>query len=303
MNAIFAFEGQGSVIPGMGKKEYERNDIFRKRFDEVCNVIGEDIREICWGKERFKLKSNPYYAHLAIFAGDYALFHVLLEKGYEPLYLIGHSLGEILAIIIGGALSLEEGASLIKLRGRLFWDNMNDSNSEMVALIGNSSSLERVIVELKNDFEIYIANENTPKQIVISCSKKDINNIIAYCLSKKVRPVKLGIGNGCHSPLVKSLEQPLNELIEDLTFRKPKFKIFSCSFVRELDSPEEIKQYTKKHLLTSVKFRESMTWLWNKGCRNYIVIGFSKVVKGLILENYPHAKVQLGTHLMWGEKK
>lgn len=61
---VFAFEGQGSVFPDVMKEEYFGVPKFRELFDEISELMKEDIKDICWGRRKYKLKTNPYKVSL-----------------------------------------------------------------------------------------------------------------------------------------------------------------------------------------------------------------------------------------------
>lgn len=298
MKCVFVFEGQGSTFPGMARQEYEKCEVFRRYFEHISEAIGDDIKDILWGKRRMFIKSDPYNAHVALFSCSYALFQTLLQKGVVPEIVVGHSLGEVIAIVLAGAVKIEDGVKLVIERGKLLRENVKN-NSEMIAMIGRRNLLEMALKRIEEEQLGYFANDNSQSQIVISYKKENEKKILEICLELGIRTVILGVSNGCHSVFVKEVEEKLNRVIEGIEFNYPSIKIFSSSFLRELYDPLEIKQFLKKHLLSPVRWRETVDLL-TKLYNDYVVVGFSKVMRGLIIENSKDARVFMGTQLLLG---
>ncbi len=296
---VFLVEGQGSVSPYMGKAEYENLAIYKKCIDEISEYASENIPDLLWGSKRFQLKTNPYFAHLGLFASAYALFCALTDVGVEPAFLSGHSLGEVIAIVLAGALPLDKGVNLIKKRGELFLQNASVSDSDMVALVGeNRYQISCCVDNLESQIEIYTANLNSPRQIVVSCRTKDIQKIMAKAAELKLRSVKLNVKNGCHSPFVAGINQELSQFIDTLEFREPIYPIYSTSFNRELKEAQDLRQSLNKHLLAQVVWEDSIRSLLDKGFSDFIQLGFSKVLKGLILDIDRRALVRTAPEIL-----
>lgn len=277
-------DGQGGAIPGQGKDLYEEKNAFRDAFDRVNSYISIDAKEVTWGNLKFKTKDNPHYAHVYGLCNQYALFSYLQTIGCKCEVISGHSMGEIIALVLAEIIDVKTGAQLIELRGKLFEKNKKE-NSEMVALIGNNADIYSCIEEMKKFIPIFIANYNSDRQIVVSVNKKDIIRVVESSAKYIIRAIPLTLGNGCHSPFVQPIENELTQFIENnVEFKKPEIKYFSATFSTFLDDPEQIKENCKLHLLKEVRWNDSMQKLIKMGYTDYIEIGYSKILKGLMLE-------------------
>lgn len=280
---IVLCEGQGSVVPGKGRDQYEKSTVFRSAFSEIQSFVQTDLGEISWGGERFRTKSNPHLAHLYSLAHQYAQFRVLEEEGAGVSAVTGHSLGELLALIFSGSVSVEQGTRFIELRGKLFERNAVQSNSDMVALIGRQDQIETAIAEVPPGIEVHLANRNSPTQIVIAVGSASVPSLLAHFLPRGVRAVPLQLGNGCHSPFVAAIDDELSQAIDSLEIRAPRIPFFSASFSEFLDDPDAIRSSLKRHLLAPVEWSRSMSRL--VGNRpSFIELGYAKVLKGMMLD-------------------
>ena len=104
----FVFPGQASQYPGMGKELAEKYAAARAVFDEADKALGFSVSKLCFEgtEEDLKLTANT---QPAILTCSVAATRVLEEKGLEPDYVAGHSLGEYSALVCAGSLKFEIG--------------------------------------------------------------------------------------------------------------------------------------------------------------------------------------------------
>ena len=131
----FIFPGQGSQTVGMGKDICAHHEAARFIFAEADEALGKSLSTMCFeGPEDdlgLTVNTQP-----AIVATSLALFKCFTEKGPQPSFVAGHSVGEYAALAAAGALSIQDVIGLVAKRGQLMDDVCPAGTGGMAALIG-----------------------------------------------------------------------------------------------------------------------------------------------------------------------
>ena len=119
---FFVFPGQGSQYRGMGSDLVSEFESAREIFERSSEVVGYDMAARCFedpdGKLNLTRFTQPALVthQLACLA---ALQNLLGDTAAKPVLTAGHSLGEYSALVVAGALTVENANTLVKRRGEL----------------------------------------------------------------------------------------------------------------------------------------------------------------------------------------
>ncbi|GCE59889.1 linear gramicidin synthase subunit B [Microcystis aeruginosa NIES-4285] len=213
---VFLFAGQGSQYVGMGRQLYETQPIFRQTLDRCAEILrphlDQPLLEILYPADLEPEKASFYleqtaYTQPALFAFEYALAQLWRSWGIEPAAVIGHSVGEYVAATVAGALSLEDGLTLIAKRGKLMQSLPQEGT--MIAVFAAEERVKAVIEPYTN--EVAIAAVNGPENFVISGKATTINQIIVSLTDAGVEVRPLKVSHAFHSPLMEPILDSLEQ--------------------------------------------------------------------------------------------
>jgi len=276
----FVFPGQGAQAPGMGQDVYEEYDAAKAVFKAADERLGFAISELCFEGPEDKLKETAI-AQPAIVTTSLAYLAAVrdMEILPQPEFVAGHSLGEYTALAAAGVLEVADAVQLAALRGRLMHLASLQAPGSMAAVLGID---EAGVKQVVGDVGVYIANYNSPGQVVIS-GDKDKMSIAAEALAAKgAKVVPLAVSGAFHTPLMAAAAEGLSKVVERLTFKDAVIPIIANTTGEPISAAADIKAELLKQLTTSVYWQKSVEYMVAAGINTFIEIGPGKVLSGLI---------------------
>ena len=278
------FPGQGSQKIGMAKEFFDKYEIVKKIFKDADNILEFPISKVIFEgpEENLNLTENT---QPAIFLTSYAIFNVAQKEfGFnfdKTQFIAGHSLGEYSALCCFGALSFEETIKILKKRGKSMQDAVPAKEGSMLAVLGSNIKVIEEIIK-KNNHSCYIANENSPQQVVVSGLKNNINLFSEELDKLKIKNIKLSVSAPFHCKLMKKATENMREKIMCLNLKNIKNPLISNFTAKPTISEKEIKNLLVSQIEGKVRWLESIEFMINEGTKNFIEIGPGKVLSGLI---------------------
>ncbi|XUW99562.1 MAG: ACP S-malonyltransferase [Dehalogenimonas sp.] len=276
----FVFPGQGAQAPGMGQDVYEEYDAAKAVFKVADERLGFSISELCFEGPEDKLKETAI-AQPAIVTTSLAYLAALrdMEVLPEPEFVAGHSLGEYTVLAAAGVLDVADAVQLAALRGRMMHLAAIQSPGSMAAVLGMD---EATLKQVANEAGVYIANYNSPGQVVISGDKDKMAAAGDALIAKGAKVVLLAVSGAFHTPLMASAADGLAKVIERLQFKDAAIPIIANTTGEPITSADDIKAELLKQLTTSVYWQKSVEYMISAGINTFIEIGPGKVLSGLI---------------------
>ena len=275
----FVFPGQGSQFVGMGKDLYDNSALAKELFDNANKILGFDITSLMFSGTDEDLKQTKV-TQPAVFLHSVIMAKVLGDK-FKPDMTAGHSLGEFSALVAAGALSFEDGLTLVSKRAQAMQKACELNPSTMAAIIGMEDAvIEQVCAEIDG---IVPANYNCPGQLVISGTNEGIDKAIAkFTEMGAKRALKLSVSGGFHSPMMEPARAELEKAINEVSFSKPVCPVYQNVTASPVTDPAEIKKNLVAQLTSPVRWTQTMQNMIANGLTEIVEVGPGAVLQGLM---------------------
>lgn len=272
----FLFTGQGAHAAGLGRALYDRVPAFRQAIDR-CAAVAEahGISEL---RERLldasasgdAAERGTAFAQPALFMLGYALAELWRSWGVIPTAVAGHSVGEIAAACVAGAVDVEDamrfaierGAAMARLPG----------GGAMAAVFASESDVRSAIAPRLGQLDI--AAVNGPSTTVISGEAAAVGEICEAFRSRGIESRRLDVSHAFHSPLIEPSLEPVRTAAERASWTAPRITLVSdvdgTPFAPGV-APDA--DYWRRHARQPVRFADVVATLRSLGCDTFVEIG------------------------------
>lgn len=280
----FVFPGQGSQSLGMLSEFAVLYPEILDTFAEASEGAGVDLWTLSQrGPE--EMLNRTEYTQPALLAASVALWRLWQARGGRaPDLFAGHSLGEYSALVAAGALSLKDGAYLVRLRGQLMQDAVAVGVGAMAAVLGAEDALVAEVCAQVAGSEIVVpANFNSPGQVVIGGHATAVDRVLVLLAERGVsKTVKLAVSVPSHTPLMRDAAHRLAEAMLGLVWKVPQIPVVQNVDGRVHDGVEAIREALVKQLYLPVQWTDCVRELATCGVVHIAECGPGKVLMGLI---------------------
>jgi len=280
------FPGQGSQSVGMGKELANQYPVAKTLFDEADTILGFQLSKLMWDGPEPDL-NDTINTQPALYVHSVAALKVLQQRypDFRAGALAGHSLGELTALTISGALAFRQGLELVRLRGELMKKAGERSPGGMAAILGlEIPELEKVCSEASNSTEVVqIANDNCPGQVVISGDRSATERAIVGAKAQGAkRAIPLAVSIAAHSPLMASIQAEWDGAVESAMLADPEIPVVGNVHADYLKTAADARSDIKSQMQSRVKWTESVQKLIKLGFRTFLEVGNGAVLIGLL---------------------
>lgn len=281
MSYAFVFPGQGSQSVGMLAELAESHSQVNEVFAEASDALGYDLWDVVQNDSEGKLNQTDI-TQPAMLASGIAVHRVLkAQTEVAPAFMAGHSLGEYTALVASGAMTLQQGVSLVALRGQLMQSAVPEGQGAMAAVLGLED--EKVVAVCEQAQGVVEAvNFNSPGQVVIAGNKAAVNTAMELATEAGAsRVVPLPVSVPSHCSLMKPAAEQLAEKLQSLDIVMPSIPVLHNVNFSQATSTAEIKDLLVQQLYRPVQWVETVNAMKAQGVDSLYELGPGKVLMGL----------------------
>jgi len=295
MAHAFIFPGQGSQSVGMGKTLADAFPSARAVFEEVNDVLNQNLSDIMWTgpEEELKLTSNTQPALMACSVAAMAALKAEFDVDVmSAKFVAGHSLGEYSALCAAGSLSLADTARLLRLRGDAMQKAVPVGAGAMCALLGASVEDADAAASAGQKHGIcQIANDNATGQIVLSGEVAAVEAAAQFARESGVKKaVILPVSAPFHCDMMAPAAEAMREALMDTTLLAPRVAVVNNVTAQPTSDAEQIMHDLVAQVTGRVRWRESVEWMAGAGeidtfaepgCGKVLTQMLKRIVKGV----------------------
>ena len=275
----FCFPGQGSLVEGMGREIAESEPAAMEVFEQGSEAARLDLRRLCFEAPLEELVQTELQQP-ALVATSLAVLAVLRERGIEPDYVVGHSVGEFAALAAASAIGVSEAIALVRERGLAMAEAAREHPGSMAAILGLE---DEVVEELCRQIAgVWPANYNCPGQLVVSGEDAAVDECRWKAeLEGARRTVKLKVSGAFHSPLVAKAADRLRPAVERVRFSEP-VAPFMSTVSAKIEPAQRMGTLLVEQMTSPVKFTQAASALVRDGVKTFVEVGPGNVLSGLV---------------------
>ncbi|MCQ4359855.1 type I polyketide synthase [Mycobacterium gordonae] len=256
---VFVYSGRGSQWAGMGRRLLADEPAFAAAVADLepdfVAQAGFSLHDVLAdGTELVGIEQ----IQLGLIGIQLALTALWRSYGVEPDLVIGHSMGEVAAAVVAGALTPAEGLRVTATRARLMAPLSGQGGMALLEL--DAAATEALIADYP---QVTLGIYNSPRQTVISGPSDDIDALIERARAQDRFAGRVNIEVAPHNPAMDALQPAMRAELADLAPRTPSIPIISTTYQSPTESPKATALFDAEHwavnMRNPVHFQQAIT--------------------------------------------
>lgn len=267
---VFVFPGQGAQHIGMARGLYANDQAFRAAFDECESYMRSHLswspKEQLHADEPDARLDEEQVVQPLLFAIQVSLAATWRDRGVRPDAVLGHSMGEVAAAYVAGALDLATAVELTCVRARLLADSRGQGAMAVVGLHHESVRAELAAYNGR----LHLAAANGPALSVVSGDKDAVDAFRTQVQERGVFARAVRASGAGHSPAVEPAATEIGRRFAGLRAAPARVPLYSSVTGAQICGDELTGAYWGRNLRDTVLFLPAVEQLAASGHRLFL---------------------------------
>lgn len=279
----FLCPGQGSQRVGMGASLLKAHPESREWFERADEALGFALTALCLDgpEESLRLTENAQPALLLV---GFATGRLLMAHGFRPVVAAGHSLGEVTALALAGALSFEDALQLVRLRGRYMQEAMPPGAGSMAALrTGDPEQVNAIVAAVAPELGLVVpANFNGPDQTVLSGHSAAVRRAVEIARDLGIVGKEIAVSAPFHCELMRAAAERFSDVLGTQPFaERLDFPVITNVTAQPVTSGAAAREFLALQVTHPVRWGDCVTRMLELGVSRFIEVGPGDVLSKL----------------------
>ncbi len=255
LGTVGAFPGQGSQSPSMLQSPALQNESAQAilaQADEILGSLGSDNFQILLGKTSGPAAESIWAIQATMLISDVAYFAALQSSGVRLDAVIGHSLGELAALVVSEAWTLADALKFVQARAQVVVSTVAQTASGLVSIAADNTTVRKLIESSLST--LAITHINTAKQTVVGGSTADLDRLLETCCGQRLSAIKLDVPAAFHSSIMSAARWELMSAANAASIMPPKIPMLSTVTGQFVADPQQIRQNLVDQLITPIDY-------------------------------------------------
>ncbi|HVP33294.1 MAG TPA: acyltransferase domain-containing protein [Steroidobacteraceae bacterium] len=285
MRLALLFPGQGTHTPGfLGR--LPAHPAVDLTLSEARDTLGDEALRL---DSAAALESTAAVQLTTVIAGV-AVARALAAEGCEPDAVAGLSVGAFTAAVVSGVLTFPQALGLVKLRGEAMAQAVPHGHG-MTAILGLSERDARALIaRVTVRAPLYLASVNGPSEVVVSGAEAALELAAAEAHAAGAAARRLRLTIPSHCPLMAGVSERLRTALQGVTLRAPRALYVSNTRARAAREARAVAEDLIANVSHTVRWHDSVTLLFELGCRCFIETPPGAVLSNLVRDSFPEAR-------------
>ncbi|MEU4526367.1 acyltransferase domain-containing protein [Amycolatopsis sp. NPDC024027] len=289
----FLFPGQGSYVPGLFGQLAGRCPVVADTLSAVDAAVArlghEPVSPVLLSSGAPSLQqlagAEPTTLHLAIFTASVVTYRLLTECGVRPDVLLGHSFGDLIALTVSGAWSLDDGVRLVVLGDEALRRSAK-ARGGMVAL-DCGARRARALLAAVGERHLGIAADNSPGQVVVSGPHAELEHLSRVAGAFGVSATRLRVPHPFHNAVLAGTAKKFATDATVIARRAPRLRVYSSILGRYVTGPADVDRIVTGHLTMPVRFLDAVRQVQADGVGEFVECGPKGTLTRLVAGTLP----------------